>query len=151
LRISRAFEVGVESAWLVVEGFDLLGDREVLLGDGAIRDAGIDHGHGQGLVAEQRSDGVETHAAVDGLGGQGVAELVGGDVADACFDCLVVEDLADPVAGEWPVAFDEEPIRSHAGGTVVRDPVVEELFELGVQRDVAVAVELADGDAQPTR
>jgi hypothetical protein len=32
-----------------------------------------------------------------------VAELVGGDVADASVDGLVVEDLADPVAGEGTV------------------------------------------------
>ena len=78
-----AFVVGGELAGLVVEGFDLLGDGEVLVGDGLVGDAGVDHGHGEGLVAEQGGDGVEAHAAVDGLGGQGVAELVGGDVADA--------------------------------------------------------------------
>ncbi len=33
-------------------------------------------------VSEQCCDGVEAHAAVDGLGGQGVAQLVGGDGAD---------------------------------------------------------------------
>ena len=32
---------------------------------------------------------------------------------------------------------------------MVGDPVVEHLLELWVQRDVAVVVELADGDAQP--
>ena len=43
-----AFGVGGQLAGLVVEGFDLLGDREVLVGDGLVGDAGVDHGHGQG-------------------------------------------------------------------------------------------------------
>jgi hypothetical protein len=29
----------------VVEGFDFLGDPEVLLGDGSVGDAGVDHRH----------------------------------------------------------------------------------------------------------
>ena len=71
---------------MAVEGFDLLGDGEVFVGDGLVGDAGVNHCHGEGFVSEQRGDGVEAHAAVDGLGGQGVPQLVGGDVADAgCF------------------------------------------------------------------
>jgi hypothetical protein len=31
-------------------------------------------------MAGQRRDGLQAHAPVDGLGGEGVAELVGGDV-----------------------------------------------------------------------
>ena len=34
------------------------------------------------VVAEQRGDRLEGHAAVDGLGGQGVAQLVGVDVPE---------------------------------------------------------------------
>jgi len=62
-------------------------------------------------------------------------------------DGLVVEDLADPVAGERPVAVDEQSIRTNPDGPVVGDPVVEEILELWVQRDVAVLVELADRNA----
>jgi site-specific recombinase XerD len=37
--------VGGQFPWGVVERFDLLGDREVLVGDGAVGDAGIHHRH----------------------------------------------------------------------------------------------------------
>lgn len=101
------------------------------------------------IMAEEGGDGVEAHAPVDGLGGERVAELVSGDVLDPGGRRLVMEDLADPVAGERPVRFDQEAVRAQPGGPVVGDPVVEKLFELGVQRDGAVVVELADRDAQP--
>jgi hypothetical protein len=77
-----AFVRGGEPAGLVVEGFDLLGDVEVLVGDGLVGDAGIDHRHRQGLVAEQGGNRVEAHPPVDGLRGEGVAKLVRGDVPD---------------------------------------------------------------------
>ena len=71
--------VGWERGWLAgVERFDLLGDGVVFVGDGPVGHARIDHRHAQGGVAEQRGDGFQAHAAVDGLVGQGVAELVGG-------------------------------------------------------------------------
>ena len=38
---------------------------------------------------------------------------------------------------------------AQSGGPVVGDPVVEQFFELRVQRDVAVVVQLADRDPQP--
>ena len=55
-----------------VEGFDLVGDGEVFVGDGAVGDPGIGHGHLEGLVAQEGGDGFEAHAPVDGLGGEGV-------------------------------------------------------------------------------
>ena len=67
----------------VVEGVDLGADGCVFVGDDAVGDAGVGEGHLHRAVAEQRGDGFEAHAAVDGLGGEGVAELVGVDVADA--------------------------------------------------------------------
>jgi hypothetical protein len=39
---------------LPVEGFDFLGDVEVLLGDGFVGDPGVDHCHGEGLVSDMR-------------------------------------------------------------------------------------------------
>ena len=66
-----------------VVGLDGLGHPEVLVGDGAVRDAGIGHGHPHRPVAEEGGDRLQAHAPVDGLGGQGVAELVGVDVSDA--------------------------------------------------------------------
>jgi hypothetical protein len=54
-----------------------------------------------------------------------VAQLVGGDVSDAGGDGLVVEDLAEPVAGERSVALDQEPVRAHPDRPLVGHPVVE--------------------------
>jgi hypothetical protein len=42
----------------------------------------VNHCHGKGFVFEQSGDGIEAHAAIHGLGGQGVPQLVGGDAAD---------------------------------------------------------------------
>jgi len=80
-----ALVVAGQLAWLAVERFDFLGDAEVLLGNGFVGYSGIDHRHREGLVAEKGSDRVDAHAAVDRLGCQCVAELVGGDVADPGF------------------------------------------------------------------
>lgn len=68
-----AFVACRKVAGLVVERLDIFGDRELLVGDGVIGDAGVDHGHGQRLVAEQGCDCFETHATVDGLGFNRVA------------------------------------------------------------------------------
>jgi hypothetical protein len=48
------FIFGCQDCWLllVVEGFDFLGDGEVLVGDGAVSDPGVDHCHGHRFVAE---------------------------------------------------------------------------------------------------
>ena len=56
-----------------VEGFDLVGDGEVFVGDGAVGEPGIGHGHLEGLVTEEGSNGFEAHPPVDGLGGEGVS------------------------------------------------------------------------------
>ena len=45
-----------------VLGFDGLGDLEVLIGDGAVGDAGVGQGHVHGAVAEQGGDRLEAHA-----------------------------------------------------------------------------------------
>ncbi len=69
----RSRHVGGEGFALSVKGFDLLGDGEVLVGDGPVGDLGIPQGHVEAAVAEQGGDGFEGHASVDGLGGQRVA------------------------------------------------------------------------------
>ena len=106
-----AFGLGGELAGLVVEGFDLLGDRKVLVGDGLVGDARIDHGHGEGLVAEQGGNGVEAHPAVDGLRGERVAELVCGDVPDPRFGAETAQCVGDAQGGDGAVAFEQEPVR----------------------------------------
>ena len=67
----------------LVAGLDCLGHPEVLLGDGPIRDPGVGQRHAHGAMTKEGSDGFETHAPVDHPGGQGVAELMGMDVANA--------------------------------------------------------------------
>ena len=99
-------------------------------------------------MAEQRGDRFEAHAAVDGLGGERVAQLVGMDGADtgSLRDRGDVAVDGAPVERLAVVAFDEPtgPRRWTHG-----EPVVDQLDEHRVQRHVAVVVELADGDAQP--
>ena len=85
--------VGGQFGRLAVEGVDLGADRGVLVGDDPVGDPGVDQGHLHLPVAEQRGDGFQPHAAVDGLGGQGVPQLVrvhagdAGGAADAARRC----------------------------------------------------------------
>lgn len=97
-------------------------------------------------MAEERSDGLEAHAAVDGLGGEGVAELVGVDVSDAGAGGGGGDVAVDGAPVEWlaVVAFDESPGSGRSASGAV---VVDELDDVGQQRHVAVVVELADWDA----
>jgi hypothetical protein len=46
--------VAAESAGLIVECFDLCGDGEVLVGDGLVGDACVNHCHGKGFVFYMR-------------------------------------------------------------------------------------------------
>ena len=62
----------------VVEGVELVRRPGcVFVGHDPVGDAGVGQGHLHGAVPEEGGDGFEAHAAVDGLGGEGVAELVG--------------------------------------------------------------------------
>jgi len=131
---------------LLVQGLDLLGDGEVLVGDGAVGDAGVDQGHGHRLVPEERGDGFQAHPAVDGLGGQGVPQLVWVDVADTCCDSGCLDSVIDPGGRDRPTPVGEQqrtvlPVRP------VGEPVVDHRLELWVQWDVAVVVKFTDGDA----
>ena len=100
-------------------------------------------------MSEQDRDRVEAHAPVDRLGSQGVAQLMGGDVADAGGVGSVPQGFGDAVVADRPVVFEQKAIRAQSGGPVVGDPVVEQLLELWVQRDVAVVVQFADRNSQP--
>jgi hypothetical protein len=68
--------VGRQRGQLPVEGVDLGADRGVLVSDDPVGDPGVNERHLHLLVAEEGSDGFQPHAAVDGLGGQGVPEPV---------------------------------------------------------------------------
>jgi hypothetical protein len=100
-------------------------------------------------MAEEGGDGFETHPPVDGLGGEGVAELVGvdvadpglfGDPADHAGDPMPV-DAAGPVGEEVTVPADVFPVGLLVGGDV--------FDQVGVEGDVSVVSEFADWDSQP--
>jgi hypothetical protein len=50
---------------------------------GPVGNVRVTQGHVQAVVPEQGADRLEAHAAVDGLGREGLADLVGVDVPDA--------------------------------------------------------------------
>jgi hypothetical protein len=101
-------------------------------------------GHAHRPVPEQGGDGFEAHGAVDRLGGERVAQLVGVDVTDAgsLGGCCDVASDGAPLEGLAVVALDES---SRARRWPSGEPVGDEFDEQRVQRDVAVVVELADG------
>jgi len=49
-----ALVVAGQSAGLIVECFDLLGDSEVFVGEGPVGDAGVNFRHGKGFVFDMR-------------------------------------------------------------------------------------------------
>jgi hypothetical protein len=71
---------------------------------------------------------------------------MGGDVADAGGGGGVAQGFGDALLADRPVVFEQKAIGAQAGRPVVGDPVVEKLFQLWVQRDVAVVVQFADRD-----
>jgi hypothetical protein len=99
-------------------------------------------------MAEQRGDRFEAHPSVDRLRGQRVAQLVRCDPSDPGRGSGFGDGPFDPGGRDRAALVDEDQIRSEILGTVGQ-PLIEEFFEAGVQRDVAVVVQLADGDAQP--
>jgi hypothetical protein len=145
-----AFVAGIELSGLVVEGFDFRGDSEVFIGDGAVSNLGVDHGHGERFVAEERRDRFEAHAPVDGLGGEGVAELVGVDVTDPGGVSGSLNGAVEAFGWDWSAAVAEQQVAAQTCGAL-GEPVVEEFFQVGVEWDVAVVVEFPDGGAEPER
>src|SRR3954468_5608503 len=74
---------------------------------------------------------------------------MGGDVADAGGFGNASQRGGDSVTTYRSIVFEQKMIRAQPLGPVVGNPVVEQLFELRVQRNVAVVVQLADRDPQP--
>jgi hypothetical protein len=74
---------------------------------------------------------------------------MGGDVADPGGVGQVPQRFGHAVVADGPVVFEQKAIGAQPGGPVVGDPVIEQLFELWVQWDVAVIVQFADPDPQP--
>ena len=132
----------------VVEGLDLLRHREVFLGHGAVGDAGIDHGHPHRSMAEKGGYRLEAHAPVDGLGGQRVTQAMGADVADPGGAGSFGDGPVDAALTDALAVLGEQVRGAQAGGPL-GEPGIEEVFELGVQRDIAVGTELAERHVQP--
>jgi hypothetical protein len=57
------------------------------------------------VLSEQGCDRVEAHATGHGLGGQGVTQLMGGDVADAGRFGNAMQGGGDAVGADRPVVF----------------------------------------------
>jgi hypothetical protein len=100
-------------------------------------------------VAEQGGDGLEPHAAVDGLSGQSVAEPVRVDARDAGGTSDAADDPPDEVPVQRAAVVGDQPL---AGSDVVEvrgGPGAEQPDEVGVQGHVPVVAELAERDPQP--
>src|SRR6266568_3691591 len=132
----------------VVEGLDLFRHCEVLLGDGAVGDAGIHHGDPHRSMTQEGSYDLEAHAPVDGLGGQRVPEPVRADVADPGGAGGFGDGPVDAALPDALAVLGEQVRAAQAGGPP-GEPGVEEVFELGVQRDVTVGAQLAERHVQP--
>jgi integrase len=132
----------------VVEGLDLLRHREVLLGHGAVGDAGIHHGHPHRSMSQKGGYRLEAHAPVDRLGGQRVPEPVRADVADPGGLGSFGDGPVDATLANALAVLDEEVRGAQAGGPC-GEPAVQEVLELGVQRDIAVGAQLAERHVQP--
>jgi hypothetical protein len=99
-------------------------------------------------MAEHGGDGLQAHAAVDGLGGQGVSELVGVDVGQPGGGAGLVDVAGDgvPVGRLAVLPGQQQRVgRVDVAGAVV----VDQGDQVRVQRQVAVLAELADRDVQP--
>jgi hypothetical protein len=100
-------------------------------------------------MAEQGGDGLQPHAAVDGLGGQRVAQPVRVHAGNPGGPAHAGDDAADEVAVQRAAVISDQPLAAADVLQVGGGPGGEQLDELGVQRDVAVVAELAERDPQP--
>jgi hypothetical protein len=100
-------------------------------------------------MAAQRGDGFEAHPAVDGLGGEGVAEPVGVHVVDAGDGADAGHDLVDGAPVDRGVVIGEQPTGGADVLCVGGGPLGEQVDDFGVERDHAVVAELADRDSEP--
>ena len=144
----RAFGVGGQGLWGVVEGLDLLGDCEVLVGDGAVGDARVHESHPHRSMSEKRSDRFQRHAAVDGLGSERVTQSMRADVSDPGRRGDLGDGPVDAVVPDALAVFEEQVAAAQAGWSV-GEPLVEEVLQLRVQGNVAVVAQLAQRHVQP--
>ena len=79
-----------------------------------------------------------------GLGGHGVPQLVGGDGADPGGIGQMPQGFGDAMVTDVRLCSTRDD-SSRPGGSAAGDPVVEQVFELWAQQDVAVVVRLPIG------
>ena len=132
---------------VLVEGVDLGGDGLVLVSDHAVGHARLGHRSMEDDRAMRQWP--ESHAPVDGLGGQGVAELVRMDRADAGLLRCGGHDAMHRAPTHGRVLVGHQALLGPDVLAVGRRPGGQELDQVWVQRDEAVVAQLADGDAQP--
>ena len=98
-------------------------------------------------MPEQCGNRLEAHAAVDGLGGQGVAQLVGVDVTDPGPLGHTGDVALDGAPVEWlpVISLDQESRMRRSTPCLVVDDEVEQHRQ---QRNVAIVVQLADRDSE---
>jgi hypothetical protein len=111
--------------------------------------SGDDEGHFHLAVAGQGGGGLQPHAAVDGLGGQRVAEPVGVHAGDPGGAADPGDDAADEVPVQRAPVVGDQPLVPADVLEVGGGPGGEQLDQLGVQWHVAVVAELAQRDPQP--
>src|SRR6516164_2060121 len=95
-------------------------------------------------MPQERSDGFQRHTPVDGLGGQGVTQLVWRNATESSSASDLFNRGIDSRRGD-PTSMVGEQIVGAQVVAASSKPVVEERFELWVEWDVAVAVQLANG------
>ena len=142
-------EVGGELGCLGVERVDLGADGGVLVSDDTIGDLGVGESHLHRAVPEEGGDGFKSHAAVDGLGGEGVTQLVRVHVADAGVTSHPPDDAGGQVSVDRAPVVGNQPAVLADVLDVVRRPGGKEMDQLRVQRHVAVVAKLADRDTKP--
>ncbi len=128
---------------------DLGRDVVVFVGDGAVSDPGIDQRHLQIPMAQQRGDGFETHPPIDGLGGEGVTELVGMDMTDLGSFGDPANHPGEPVPVDSRNLVGEEPTSRGDTVGVAGLPRCDEFDQFRMKRNIAVVAELPDRDMQP--
>jgi hypothetical protein len=128
------------------KGIDLVGHFVVGVGNGLVSDSGIDQGHAQCFVSQHGGDGFEAHAPLDGLGSEGVPQLVGVHVPDPGSLGDPAEYSGDLVPVQRPASPRDQPVDIVI---TVRLVFVEELNQRWVQWDIPVVVKLPDRDSQP--
>jgi hypothetical protein len=95
------------------------------------------------IMAEEGRDRFKAHAIVDGLSGHCVTKLMWSDMTDAGSPGRGVDRVVDSATRDGSSVIGEHQGTVRQWG-VFREPLLEKLFHLGMQGDVAVGVQFPD-------